>query len=150
MANKDTAKTWFETGDFPTQSQFWQVFDWLRWKDEPLVAGDLSAELVALLNLVAGLAPAAVSVTGLTGMYTIPAGYAVHRLYANISAGFAILSVTDETEALVYVDDTRIDVGVTTAVDATILADAATTIYLNIDSADPLVTTTFKIYLHKI
>jgi hypothetical protein len=36
MANKETAKSWFERGDKPTQAQFAQVFDWLRWKDEEL------------------------------------------------------------------------------------------------------------------
>jgi hypothetical protein len=34
MSNKSTAKGWFETGDKPTQSQFHQTFDYLRWKDE--------------------------------------------------------------------------------------------------------------------
>lgn len=37
MANKDTAKQWFERGDKPTQAQFAQVFDWLRWKDEVII-----------------------------------------------------------------------------------------------------------------
>lgn len=50
MANKDTAKTWFEKGDKPTQAQFAQVFEWLRWKDEALdIATD--AALIAALNL---------------------------------------------------------------------------------------------------
>lgn len=38
MTNKDTAKTWFERGDKPTQAQFAQVFEWLRWKDEAIDA----------------------------------------------------------------------------------------------------------------
>jgi hypothetical protein len=36
MANRDTAKSWFERGDKPTQAQFAQVFEWLRWKDEAI------------------------------------------------------------------------------------------------------------------
>ena len=36
MANKDSSKQWFLTGFYPTQSQFAQVFEWLRWKDEKL------------------------------------------------------------------------------------------------------------------
>lgn len=43
MANKDTSKQWFETGDYPTQSQFYQVFDWLRWKDEGITIADVAA-----------------------------------------------------------------------------------------------------------
>ena len=50
MANKDTSKLWFETGDYPTQTQFAQVFDWLRWKDELIGSGDLTPELLALIN----------------------------------------------------------------------------------------------------
>lgn len=34
MANRDTAKTWFETGDKPTQAQFATLFDWLLFIDE--------------------------------------------------------------------------------------------------------------------
>ncbi|MBS0647403.1 MAG: hypothetical protein JSR97_12560 [Verrucomicrobia bacterium] len=49
MTNKDTAKAWFETGDFPTQEQFYQTFDWLRWKDEGLAIDDI-ANLQQILN----------------------------------------------------------------------------------------------------
>lgn len=52
MANKDTAKTYFNTGDFPTESQFAQVFEWLRWKDELIGYDDLDAELQAYFNTV--------------------------------------------------------------------------------------------------
>lgn len=41
MANIDTAKQWFKTGDYPTQAQFWQLFEWLRWKDEQLQITDI-------------------------------------------------------------------------------------------------------------
>lgn len=34
MAQKDTAKTWFEKGDKPTQAQFAQLFDWLIFSDQ--------------------------------------------------------------------------------------------------------------------
>lgn len=43
MGNKDTSKQWFETGDYPTQAQFYQVFDWLRWKDEGITITDVAA-----------------------------------------------------------------------------------------------------------
>lgn len=49
MANIDTAKSWFETGDYPTQAQFWQLFDWIRWKDEQLAISDITG-LQTILN----------------------------------------------------------------------------------------------------
>ncbi|HEY9534105.1 MAG TPA: hypothetical protein VIQ77_06190 [Mucilaginibacter sp.] len=49
MANKDTSKQWFEMGDYPTQAQFAQVFDWLRWKDEGISIADV-ANLQNFLN----------------------------------------------------------------------------------------------------
>lgn len=49
MANKDTAKQWFETGDKPTQAQFWQVFDWLRWTDEAIGMDQITGLSTALL-----------------------------------------------------------------------------------------------------
>lgn len=55
MANKDTTKTWFETGDYPTQAQFWQAFEWLRWKDESLQISDISG-LQQLVNSIITLA----------------------------------------------------------------------------------------------
>jgi len=42
MAKKDTSKQWFLTGYYPTQAQFAQVFDWLRWKDEPLEISEVN------------------------------------------------------------------------------------------------------------
>lgn len=50
MAYKDDVKQWFETGDFPTQSQFWQKFDWQRWKDEKITEADLDPALLAAIN----------------------------------------------------------------------------------------------------
>lgn len=55
MANKDTSKQWFETGDFPTQTQFAQTFDWLRWKDEVLAITDVTG-LQDVLNTIVTLA----------------------------------------------------------------------------------------------
>lgn len=49
MANIDSAKPWFVTGAYPTQSQFWQLFEWLRWKDEPLTISEITG-LQTILN----------------------------------------------------------------------------------------------------
>lgn len=42
MSFKDQVKQWFKTGDKPTQGQFWQKFEWLRWKDEPIAMADVT------------------------------------------------------------------------------------------------------------
>lgn len=63
MPFKDDVKQWFETGDFPTQAQFYQKFEWLRWKDEKIAAGDLSVELLNIINSFARL------ITLLPGVY---------------------------------------------------------------------------------
>jgi len=36
MAFIDTVKGWFKTKDKPTQTQFYSLFNWLRWKDEQI------------------------------------------------------------------------------------------------------------------
>jgi hypothetical protein len=41
MANRDTAKQWFQTGDKPTQAQFHQLLDYLRFKDEEITVADI-------------------------------------------------------------------------------------------------------------
>lgn len=54
MANIDNAKQWFKTGMYPTQAQFYQVFEWLRWKDEKLQIQDIT-NLQNILNGIATL-----------------------------------------------------------------------------------------------
>lgn len=46
---EETIRPYFETGDFPTQSQFYEMFTKLRWKDQPLVVGDIT-NLQTILN----------------------------------------------------------------------------------------------------
>lgn len=41
MAFIDTVKAWFNSGDEPTQAQFFQKFAWLRWKDEKVPTADV-------------------------------------------------------------------------------------------------------------
>lgn len=48
--HKDSVKPWFETGDYPTQAQFYQMFDWLRWTDQLIGVGDLTDELINIIN----------------------------------------------------------------------------------------------------
>ncbi len=55
MAYKDTVKQWFQTNDIPTEPQFYQKFDYLRWKDEKIGTGDLTDELLAIINGIIGI-----------------------------------------------------------------------------------------------
>lgn len=94
MANKDTSKQWFETGDYPTQVQFAQVFDWLRWKDEQLEVADVNG-LAGLVNSVVTLAQVK-ALFLLTfsldadGSYDLPAGTFMFALVAIAAADFNI------------------------------------------------------------
>lgn len=51
MAYIDSVKPWFETGDYPTQAQFYQWMAWLRWKDEMLGITDVNGLQVILNNI---------------------------------------------------------------------------------------------------
>ena len=49
MSFQNDIKPYFETGDFPTQSQFYEAFTKLRWKDELLFIADIT-DLTTILN----------------------------------------------------------------------------------------------------
>lgn len=154
MANKDTSKSWFETGDYPTQAQFAQVFEWLRWKDEQVGVGDLSAEIVVLLNSVALVLPQLLIIAGgATGSYTIPAGYAIHRIYAKLSGGLTTIKAGNAPGLGNYMGEGELPGGITQVFDFTVVADANTPVYFTLDSTAYLSlieTCSLKIYLHKI
>jgi hypothetical protein len=153
MANKDTSKGWFETGDYPTQAQFAQVFEWLRWKDEQVGVGDLSAELVALLNSISLMVPQVLVITAGAGTYTIPAGYAIHRVYAKLSGGLTTLRAGSAANLDNYMADGEVNGGITRSFDFTVEADVDRTVYFNLDTTAYAYLTescTLKIYLHKI
>ncbi len=42
MGFKDNAKAWFKKGMKPTEIQFSQVFNWLRWKDETILTSEVN------------------------------------------------------------------------------------------------------------
>lgn len=48
MANRDTVKQWFETGDYPTQNQFWQFFDWVRFVEDAIAMEGIAGLVDAL------------------------------------------------------------------------------------------------------
>lgn len=81
MAFKDNSKAWFQTTFFPTQAQFWQVFDWLRWKDEPVSIAEVTGLADILNNSFAIVTKEKFTVDG-TGnfSYTIPAGFVLNSI----------------------------------------------------------------------
>jgi hypothetical protein len=102
MAYRDTVKPWFETGDKPTQAQFYQLFDYLRFLDDAIAMNNI-ADLVTTLA-----AKSEKSVTDAfeqgeritfeaDGYYDIPAGYLL------------------ETAVIIPGSDTNISVGTTFA-----------------------------------
>jgi hypothetical protein len=51
MTNRDTVKGYFETGDYPTQAQFWDLFDKLFFKDEFFVASRIRGTGVGQIDI---------------------------------------------------------------------------------------------------
>lgn len=79
MPNIDTVKTWFETGDYPTQAQFEQFFEWIRWKDDLIEINEVR-DLVESLNELA--LPIIKITTALAETpVVIPAGYALEQIW---------------------------------------------------------------------
>lgn len=109
MANKDTVKEWFETGDLPTQAQFYQKFDWLRWQDEKIVFADLSPELQAHITAISGV----LEFDGAVHSWTFPAGTLIDRVVVidatdiNFSMGTTLGGTNIFDNALVEVADTQ-------------------------------------------
>jgi hypothetical protein len=86
---KDTSKPWFETGDYPTQSQFWQTFDRIRWKDEPISMAEVEG-LIAQLNALSRPDDVVVCDGGPV-LYTIPPGYKLVSIEICTPVGVAAL-----------------------------------------------------------
>ncbi|MGQ0739151.1 MAG: hypothetical protein ACT4OJ_08850, partial [Bacteroidota bacterium] len=81
MANRDTVKPWFETGDKPTQAQFWQFFDWVRFLDDPIAMAEVTGLVNALLGKVntSDYEGQLIAYDG-PAIYTIPAGYLLEKI----------------------------------------------------------------------
>lgn len=77
MAHIDTAKQWFETGDLPTQEQFYWVFERLRWTDQPIPINNVTG-LLQILNQLA--TPVEVFTTSGNLVYTLPAGFILEKI----------------------------------------------------------------------
>lgn len=89
----NTIKSWFETGDKPTQGQFWDAFDSFFHKNDSIP----QSQVVGLETALSGLATvesvaalkAITLVTGLSAVsINIPAGTILHKIRVKSSAGF--------------------------------------------------------------
>lgn len=94
MAYKDSVKPWFETGDYPTQAQFYQAFDWLRWKDELLAITNITG-LQTILNSVATLANVkSLYIDQITlnadGTYAMPKGTIITGIIVDVASDFTL------------------------------------------------------------
>jgi hypothetical protein len=78
MSFLNTVKQWFQTGDFPTEAQFAQLFDYLRFKDQKVAVADVDG----LVDLINGNEPLIkITATGAAIPQTIPVGYAMECIY---------------------------------------------------------------------
>lgn len=80
--NRESAKSWFETGDYPTQAQFAQLFEWLLFKDEGIAMADVAGLVAALAGkvdiasfnaLTARLVPTVLNITA-NATFNLPMG----------------------------------------------------------------------------
>jgi len=82
--SKDTVKQWFETGDYPTQQQFYDLFDSILWKNEAGI-NHIAGLIVALQNKVdrsafeAFMLGERIAFNG-SGYYDIPEGYLLEKI----------------------------------------------------------------------
>lgn len=87
MAYKDNVKPWFQQGDEPDQAQFYQTFDWLRWKDEPIDSADLSPALLAIINSIVGVGRPQKLTLGADSSFIMAAEYKLNGVAArNLSS----------------------------------------------------------------
>lgn len=108
MANKDTAKTYLQTGDYPTEAQFAQICEWQRWKDEMIAIADV----VGLQNILNALStPVQKFIVDVTTYvnYTIPVGFVQGKLYI-IPTVSAFTTIRDTDAAVnLFVGVTGVD-----------------------------------------
>jgi hypothetical protein len=122
MALKDTVKQWFQTNDYPTQVQFEQFFDNIRWKDEAIEIINITG-LQAILNALAPtgsiVSREAFTVSGTAKDYVVPNGYILNSI-----------SVLPTTNTTAYCGYTGGDLEALIPNDGTIITSAAGTLWV--------------------
>ncbi len=97
----DTLKSWFETGDRPTQTQFWNWLDSFVHKDDTIAQSQITGLSTSLSTLapqaaVDALKAITVTTTGSTVAQNIPAGTIIHKVRVKSTAGITYnLGTTD-------------------------------------------------------
>jgi hypothetical protein len=95
MAYRDLVKPWFETGDKPTQAQFYQLFDFLRFLDDAISIAQVTGLQDALNSFGAGDNGGELQVFNADASYVLGAGILLEKLIiipgvnANIKIGSA-------------------------------------------------------------
>jgi hypothetical protein len=133
MSLKDTVKPWFETGDKPTQAQFYTLFDSIRWNDEAIAIGDIIGLVAALLGKVntsdyeGQLISTDVPIT-----YTLPAGYLLERVVAFYGSGSTNMQISKVSMgATDLIDKDDVVAGWNQPIDLNIFAPVNTDIYID-------------------
>ena len=107
MSFQDSTKPWFETGDYPTQEQFYQMFDWLRWKDEAIAIGDIT-NLTDILNQLSQPIETFITAGG-DFNYTVAAGFLLEKIilipFSDCKPYATIDKVGGGTETMIPQDD---------------------------------------------
>ncbi len=80
-----TIKSWFETGDKPTQTQFWDWIDSFRHKNDPVAMGDVAGLDAALSGLASqasldALKAVSIDTALTTATQMIPAGTIINKV----------------------------------------------------------------------
>jgi len=79
MAYKESAKNWFQEGDYPTESQFSQTFDWIRWRDQPVEMEEVSGLADSLNDIISTRVALPLTIATITTI-TVPDGYMIERI----------------------------------------------------------------------
>lgn len=123
------------------------------WLDACWLQGELIpvTDISGLSDYLGGtLPPVAISATA-TATYTIPAGYAIKKMYAKITGDTTIIQVGSIEGGDDYVLATDLLDGVTSKVSFAVLADVDTIVYFTIpQNTSPDKTTNLFIYIEKM
>ena len=144
---KNTVKSWFVSRAKPLANQFAQWIDACWFKGEKIPVADIDGLDIYLGSTV----PVNEISINASGSYTIPAGYAIYKMYVKTILGDSTLVIGTEEFADDILAAVDLVAAITLGVDVTLVADADTTIWFTVPQTtiDP-VDTTIKIYLHKI
>lgn len=145
-AQRNLVKQFFQTGDYPTETQFYQLFDNIVFKDEQMPITHITALQQTLQDLLAAfpLQPLELTISA-NGTVTIPAGYAVYFAYVK-SATVQTIRFGTTNGADDLVGDFDNVANKSCPIVFNFAADNGDVIYISGISAS----TNFRFFLHKI